>query len=222
MLVAAGEAGVAVERLIDVLWPNPEEGGRKAFDITLHRLRKLLGADGAVVVTDARAALDPRIVSTDAWTLLRVLDAVVPSSGSEPPPGALEAAASRVLTLYTGAFLEGDMESPWQVTLRNRLAGRFARFVQHLGARWEAAGQWRRAAELYQRAIELDPLAESFYRAHMVCLQAEGRRAEALEVFRRCRQMLSVMLGVPPAAETEAIHRQLTTPIPVDSGIDDP
>jgi DNA-binding SARP family transcriptional activator len=52
-------------------------------------------------------------------------------------------------------------------------------------------------------------LAESFYRRQMICMQAEDRRAEALEVFRRCRQILSVTLGISPAQETESVHRQL-------------
>ena len=43
----------------------------------------------------------------------------------------------------------------------------------------------------------------------MTCLQAEGRRAEALEVFRRCRQMLSITLGIAPAPETEALYREM-------------
>jgi len=48
-----------------------------------------------------------------------------------------------------------------------------------LGDHWEHGGQWTRAAELYQHAIELDPLAESFYCRQMICMQAEDRRAEA-------------------------------------------
>ena len=89
------------------------------------------------------------------------------------------------------------------------LTGRFHRFVLRLGEHCEHGGQWTRAAALYQHAIELDPLAESFYRRQMICMQAEGRRAEALEVFRRCRQILSVTLGISPAQETESVHRQL-------------
>jgi DNA-binding SARP family transcriptional activator len=73
----------------------------------------------------------------------------------------------------------------------------------------EAQQEWRRASELYQRAIELDPLAESFYRRQMVCLHALGLRAEAIEVYRRCRQTLSVTLGVAPTMETENVYRLL-------------
>ena len=76
-----------------------------------------------------------------------------------------------------------------------------------LGDHWETAGELARSAELYERAVELDPLAETFYRRLMVCLREQGRRAETIEVFRRCRQMLSVTLGVKPA--TEAVYRGL-------------
>jgi DNA-binding SARP family transcriptional activator len=67
LLVAGGPGAVAIDELIDGLWPDPEDGGRKAFDITLHRLRKLLGGDSRVAVNGGHAALDPRQVWVDAW-----------------------------------------------------------------------------------------------------------------------------------------------------------
>ena len=94
--------------------------------------------------------------------------------------------------------------------VRSRLDGRFQRFVVRLGSQREAAGEWGRAAELYERAVELDPLAEAFYCRWMVCLREQGQRVEAIEVFRRCRQMLAVTLGVNPAPGTEAVYRGLT------------
>jgi DNA-binding SARP family transcriptional activator len=121
----------------------------------------------------------------------------------------LEEAAARILDLYRGHFLTGDAEQPWHIPLRNRLSGRFARFVLRVAAHWESGNQWSSAAELYQRGIELDPLAESFYRGRMVCLSAQGRRAEAIEVFRQCRHALSIMLGIAPSAETDAVYRSL-------------
>ena len=93
--------------------------------------------------------------------------------------------------------------------VRNRLSGRFQRFVLRLGEHWEGARQWTRAAELYQRGVELDPLAEVFYRRLMICLREQGERVEACEVYLRCRQMLSITLGVKPVAATEAVYREL-------------
>jgi DNA-binding SARP family transcriptional activator len=130
-------------------------------------------------------------------------------NAAKPDIALLEAAAPQVLGLYRGHFLTGETEEPWQIPLRNRLAGRFQRFVLRLGEHWEANQAWARAGELYQRAIELDPLAETLYRRHMICLRAQGQRAEAMEVFRRCRQTLSVVLGVTPSTETEAVFRQV-------------
>jgi LuxR family transcriptional regulator, maltose regulon positive regulatory protein len=36
-----------------------------------------------------------------------------------------------------------------------------------------------------------------------------GQSAQSLEVYRRCRHLLSVVLGVKPSAETEAIYQSL-------------
>ena len=36
-----------------------------------------------------------------------------------------------------------------------------------------------------------------------------GDHAEALRIYRRCRELLSIVLGVQPTAETEAIYEGL-------------
>jgi ATP/maltotriose-dependent transcriptional regulator MalT/DNA-binding SARP family transcriptional activator len=210
VIIALGGTGVSTDKLIDVLWSETvSDGGQKAFDITLHRLRKLLGAEAAVEVSDRRATLNRHIVWVDAWSLDRTLEALVPASALLPAIELLESAAARILGLYGGHFLAGDADAPWQLALRNRLNGRFQRFVLRLGEHWESHREWHRAGDLYQRAVELDPLAESLYCRQMVCLQAQGHRAEALDVFRRCRQILSITLGVAPGRETECIYREL-------------
>jgi DNA-binding SARP family transcriptional activator len=150
------------------------------------------------------------MVWVDAWSLERTLAPLIGAvNAQEPEIGLLEAAAPQVLEVYRGHFLAGETEESWQIPIRNRLAGRFERFALRLGEYWESQQQWRRAFELYQRAIDLDPVAETFYRRQMICLQAQGQRAEAIEAYRRCRQMLSVTLGVAPTAETEAVYRAL-------------
>jgi len=211
VLVALGGRDVRVEQLIDILWPDPSKGdGQKAFDITIHRLRALLGSDDVITVANRCASFNASQVWVDLWALERTLAPLVPAVNAvEPDIALLESAAPRALALYRGHFLAGESEEAWQLPVRNRLAGRFQRFVLRLGEHWEAKGAWTQAAELYARVIELDSLAETFYRRQMACLRAQGRRAEALEVFRRCRQTLSVVLGLPPTKETDAVYRQL-------------
>jgi two-component SAPR family response regulator len=211
MLVALGGHDVPANKLIDLLWPEPSPGdAQKAFDITVHRLRRLLECDEALQVSARSVSLNPQHVWVDVWALERSLAPLIPAvNAALPAIESLESEAQQVLTLYRGHFLAGETEAPWQIALKNRLSGRFQRFVLRLGEHWESRRLWPSAAELYQRAIELDPLGETFYRRQMVCLHAQGQRAEAIEVFRRCRQTLSMTLGVAPTAETEALYRQL-------------
>ncbi len=210
-LVAHGSRGAAVDALIGILWPEPpEDGGRRALEITVHRLRKILGSDDTVVVSGRRVALSDRHVWVDAWAV----DAALTSLATPPVPSrdercALEEAAGRLLALYGGPFLADERDVSWLLPLRNRIAGGFQRLALRLGELWEGARQWERAAELYARIVEIDPLAETFYRRQMICLEALDRRAEALEVFRRLRQTLSVLLGIAPSAETVTLHRRL-------------
>lgn len=210
-LIALGGDEVPANKLIDILWAEPLEGDeQKAFEITVHRLRKLLGNEKAVQVSDRRVTLNPEIVWVDLWALERRLAPLIPAVHAPVPDVTeLERAAPAILDLYRGHFLDGDGDLPWLVPVRNRLSGRFQRFVLRLGEHWELAHQWTRAAELYQRGVELDPLSEVFYRRLMVCLREQGERVEACEVYLRCRQMLSITLGVKPAAATEQVYREL-------------
>lgn len=210
-LIALGGNEVPAHKFIDILWAEPLEGDeQKAFEITVHRLRKLLGHEKAIQVSDRRVTLNPEIVWVDLWTLERRLAPLIPAVHAPVSDVAeLERAAPAILELYRGHFLDGDGDLPWLVPVRNRLSGRFQRFVLRLGEHWEIARQWMRAAELYQRGVELDPLAEVFYRRLMICLREQGERVQACEVYLRCRQMLSITLGVKPAAATEAIYREL-------------
>ena len=210
-LVALGGEDVPADKLIDILWAEPLEGDeQKAFDVTVHRLRKLLGHEKAIQMTDRRVTLNRQLVWVDLWALERKLAALIPAGHAVRPDAAeFERTAPAILHLYRGEFLAGDDDSSWLLAVRNRLRGRFQSFVLRLGEYWEGARQWARAAELYQRGVDLDPLAEVFYRHLMICLREQDQRVEAIEVFRRCRQMLSITLGVKPTAEAEAVYREL-------------
>jgi len=110
---------------------------------------------------------------------------------------------------YPGHFLAAEEEAPWAIELRDRLRAKLVRTVLGLGERLQAAGRWTEAVALYERALELDNLAEGLYRGLMNCQRALGQTAAALQAYRRCRELLSVVLGVAPSAETEALRRLL-------------
>ena len=201
LLVALGAVAVPVARLCASLWPDAAgDAARNSFDNTLHRLRKLLGDDRHVQLRAGALSLD----ATTCWTDIQALEARF----AAPQPtdtGATSAWVDEVLALYQGEFLAGDDELPEVQVARARIAAMVTRQAVAQGARLESAGAHDAAVRLYQRVLEHQPLAEDVVRRLISCLLHTGQRSEAMEAYRRCRQQLSVVLGVRPAPETEAL-----------------
>ena len=174
--------------------------------MTHSRLRKLLALDGVLVLREGRLSLDPAQVWTDVWAFDRMvadcLDQLRRAQGSE-----IESAGETLLSLYSGDLLKGEPDAPWLIAARDRLRSKFLRTLKALGGFWEANEAWDRAQSLYERVLEIDNVAEEVYRRLMGCHVRAGRPAEALRVYRRCRQMLSTVLGIVPSAETETLAR---------------
>jgi hypothetical protein len=103
-LLAAGPAGIGEERLADQIWPEADgDAAAQSLATTLHRLRRLLAVDGAILCRDGHLELDPAQVWVDA----HAFEALAGSPG-----------AAR--ELYRGPFLP-DLEAPWAVDYRRRL-----------------------------------------------------------------------------------------------------
>ncbi len=212
-LIGFGSSAVPVDTVIHALWPEPYEGdSQKVFDITLHRLRKLIGDDAAVTLSDRRVSLNPALVWLDTRSFEQRLAPLAASSWDSAPAersghAPVEQAAPGLLHLYRGTFMAGEPDSAWTLAMRDRLATQFRRYLLRLGRHFEAGGRWTEAVHVYERGVELEPLAEEFYRQMMVCLHHQGQHAQAIEVFRRCRHMLSVVLGVKPSRQTEDAYQ---------------
>ncbi|MEW6683466.1 MAG: BTAD domain-containing putative transcriptional regulator [Nitrospirota bacterium] len=209
-LIAHGGRDVGQSELAEALWPEADgDTARRAFDTTLHRLRKLLGEE-AIALADGRLTLDPKRVWVDLWSverLIRDLDQTLkrPSPDSE----AVCATAEKLFRLYPGPFLREESDAAWAVSRREKIHGRLVALLGELGRCWERGKDWERAVACYQRGIDLDPLVEPFYQRLMLGYQTLGRRAEALATYRRCRETLHAQLQIPPSPATETIHQQI-------------
>ena len=115
-IVALGGRRVGVERLVSLLWPGEGRvGARSAFNVTLLRLRRLLGADSLVVLSEGEVSLDPRHATVDRWQLEAAL-AAAEVAGDD----ALGAALAGVVDGYPGPLLPDDGAS-WVEAERRRL-----------------------------------------------------------------------------------------------------
>jgi len=203
LVVAQGGKGIDAEYLTSTLWPDADGAAAKSsFDSALFRLRKLLDVDRAIELASGRVSLARALVWTDVWAFEAALD----QAGRDEKRPAI--AARRLLETYPGPLLDGD-ESPWLVQPRDALRARFVRALMDLGAALERTGNWNAAIDVYRRGLEADNLAESLHRGLMRALMSTGNHAEALAAFRRCREPLSIVLGIKPSAETDRLYREI-------------
>jgi LuxR family transcriptional regulator, maltose regulon positive regulatory protein len=204
LLVSAGRGGLPARAIADRLWPDVEgDAALVNVDTNVHRLRKLFKQD-PLLVGEGRVSINSERCWVDAWALER-LDLIA----SDSTPDSLIRNAAEALRLYAGHFLDVDAEQAWAVAYRDKLRSGLIRLVSVAGRCMEETGKITEAIELYEQAIKLDNIAEPIYRQWMTCLRARGEKAEALKVYRRCKEMLSIVLGIPPSAETQAIAATL-------------
>ena len=204
-LIAFGGRNVPEERLMDALWPDEEaDAARKSLDITVLRLRRLLGSNDSIIVSDELIGLNPQMCWTDVWAFESRIAQTEGADGNRR-----FAAAAAAVPLYRGNFLPADAEEPWTVKARERLRGKFVRLVESVARADEAAGHWEGAMAHYLKGLEADDLVEAFHLGLMRCYRALDRPAEAMITYRRLRQTLSVVLGIKPSPAAEALAQEL-------------
>ncbi|HYA39172.1 MAG TPA: BTAD domain-containing putative transcriptional regulator [Candidatus Methylomirabilis sp.] len=212
-LIAQGGRDISEDYLTATLWPDAEgDASRQAFDTTLHRLRKLLGNEQTVLLHGRKISLDSRYCWVDSWAFERLLsecETILAHPATDPDGEVLASLVDRVNALYHGPFLGKEFSAAWSVSLRERLRSRYLRHIISVGARWQQLGRWDRAIECYRKGLEIDDLAEQLYQNLMLCHDRLGQYSEALSVYRRCRFILSVVLGIAPSPSTENLHQRL-------------
>lgn len=209
VLIALGGRDVNTRVLTEALWPDAEgDAAQGAFDATLHRLRRLLGVENAVQLKDGKLGFNDRLCWVDAWTFEQLCQQDE-SAEQERSADGVAREAQLVRHLYRGPFMASEDDQPWMLQSRERLRSLFRRHVVVVGQQLEDRYQWNQTIELYQHALDIDPLAEEVYQRLMLAERELGRIAEALDIYRRCRETLSAALGIRPSAATEAIHRSL-------------
>jgi LuxR family maltose regulon positive regulatory protein len=203
-LIAFGGSEVSAGVLIDALWPDSEgDAAYHALESALYRLRQLLGARDAVRMEGGKVSLNRDQVWIDMWEFEEELQR----------PHDLEANGieriGRLRLLYQGHFLKHETEKPWVLKARQELRDRLLRAVRDAARECERARRWEEAANLYRTGIELDSLNEGLYRGLMLCHQELGEHSEALQAYRRCRELLTRFLGIPPNTKTQALYQSV-------------
>jgi LuxR family maltose regulon positive regulatory protein len=203
-LIAFGGTEVGASVLIDALWPDSEgDAAYHALESALYRLRQLLGARGAVRMEGGKVSLNRDQLWVDMWQFEEELQ-----RPHDPEAHDIER-IGRLRRLYQGHFLQHETEKPWVLKARQELRDRLLRAIRDAARECERACRWEDAANLYRSGIELDSLNEGLYRGLMLCHHELGDHSEALQAYRRCRELLTRFLGIAPNAKTQALFHSV-------------
>jgi len=218
VLIAFGGRDVSQERISEALWPDSEgDAAHRSFDTTLHRLRKLIGNEKAIILQEGQLSLNSEICWVDAWAFERLQGKI--ESILDSHPGAdcsgnkdkddIGLLCEQILSLYQDHFLHNSSDESWCLTFRERLRSKFIRLLRKAGHHWETRGNWYKAVDCYQRGLELDNLIEGFYQGLMSCYQQLDLHAEAIVIYNRCNENLNQFLGITPSRTTNDIYKSL-------------
>jgi DNA-binding SARP family transcriptional activator len=225
LLVAAQVLGRdSVDKLwvAERLWPDADTAnGRKSLDMTVSRLRRLLSNEDAVLSPEGRLQLSPRHVWTDVAPLLRVISRLGQrrdehASGRLSTAAAAAADVVAVLELYRGSFLPDEDPPPWLIAGREAVTAAVRTALLTADTVLEGREDARLIPAI-ERAFAADPTSEDLARALMRAHARHGRQSEGLIVYRRVREMLSIVLGVAPSPETERLKDKIYSAAVADS-----
>jgi len=216
VLVALGGQSVRTDQIADALWPHADaDYAHKSFTTTLHRLRRILDAEDALLVRDTRLSLNPALFWVDAWAVDRLIaefDAVLRDTNAQAIEPRLRALAEELLSLYRGPFLPDESEQPSYIACREQIRSRLLRCLTRTGRSCEEGGKPEAAVDYYLRCIDADELCEPIYRNLMLCYQRLGEPVEALATYERLRTILAARLKIMPSLETQTIYASLRLP----------
>lgn len=197
--------------LVERLWPDAAiENARKSLDMTASRLRRLLGREDTVVTSEGRIQLSPELVWTDVLPLRHAVsqaqkrrDETV--AGNKIVMTEAVAIVTAVLELYEGPYLPDEEAPAWLLAGREAIATAVRQALLTADLILDGSTDEVLIPAL-EKALAADPASEDLARSLMRALLRRGRHSEAVQVYRRLRQMLSLLLGIAPSTETDHIR----------------
>jgi len=212
-VIALGSRDISTVSLMSALWPDVDgDAAQRSFDTTLHRLRKVLGDERVLQLNDGKLTLDGRYCWVDVWSFERLLGQVnrlLAADIKGEQADVIKALSGKLLTLYQNHFLSVENTTSWSVSLQERLRSKYIFHLLEIGRYMERNGRTEFAMHYYRKGIDTDDLVEVFYQRMMQCCIDTQHYSEGMSVYRRCRQVLSIVLGLQPEALTDSLYRTL-------------
>jgi DNA-binding SARP family transcriptional activator len=190
-------------------WPDASAAQlRNNFHVTLHRLRKALGATDWVALVNERYRVDPSAIEEfDVAEFEREVASARRALHRQEPDATEQ--LEHALARYRGDFLDGEPMGDWHLEHRDRLQRLFVDSLMALGARFAKEERWDRAADSFRRVLGRDELHEEALQALMRCHAGLGERSQALRAYLQFADRLKRELEAEPGRETALLYERL-------------
>jgi DNA-binding SARP family transcriptional activator/streptogramin lyase len=202
------------DELAEVLWEGvPTASWDKALGVIVSKLRKVLAESADEATADLTASFGCYRLDLPAGTWVDVFAAESAAQEAERSlaadafEGAITAATLTESLLHQ-PFMPGD-NGTWVQGKRREFGEVRLRALNVLADACLGSGKAEASVRWAEQAVEVEQFRESGYRRLMAAHIAAGNRAEALQVYERCRRLLAEELGAYPSPETETIYRRL-------------
>jgi DNA-binding SARP family transcriptional activator/tetratricopeptide (TPR) repeat protein len=210
MLLARRDGLVAVDQLVDELWPEkPASDPRMLVHGYVSRLRRALGPAASRLVT-RKPGYQLQVAGSE-WDVYRFEQSIADARFARAA-GELE----RCIKLFAEAQKQWAGEPfadvpPTQTVTAEATALtelRIAALEESFEARLDAGSDPELITDLTHH-MTVHPWREQPVAQLMRLLHRSGRRADALMAFRQTRERLVAELGVEPGAELQRIHQEV-------------
>jgi DNA-binding SARP family transcriptional activator len=177
------------------------------FHVTLHRLRRALGAPEWVLFRAETYALNRQLPFSfdveefqDLLQGAEDLERVAPAEAVER--------YRRAVALYQGDFL-ADSTAEWALPFQRNLVHAYEDCLRRLARLYLAREDLPNAVLCFQRLLERDYYHEDIHRELLSAYALQGQPNMAHEHYRKLQRRLRLELDVEPEAATRELHHNI-------------
>ena len=209
MFLLVSSPPMTKEQIAAALWPDlARQQLGNALHTALRELRRAVGDPGWVVYANGHYRFDR--AREHECDVAEFKDALLAARRARPAEAALPH-LQRAIGAYGGDFLDGMSAGEWALVRRDELRRAFESALLATGRLQTAAGRHQAAVTVFRRAVAHEPLNETAHRELMTSWARLGETARAVRHYEELTDLLRDQVGVPPAPETTALYRRLST-----------
>lgn len=202
------------ERLLELLWPEQDPAKtNNRLRVALSAIRKLLQpglSRGKSSVYLLRREDAYRLhLGSNGYLDVTAFDRRLKEAESAEDPQQALAFFLKAESLYRGELFADEPYTQWCVELREIYKEKYVALLSRIVDLLDTGGEILRSIDYLERALAVDPYAETIYCRLMDLYIRSGNRFMAVKTYERCKRKIEIDLQCPVSSDTNNFYRQL-------------